>query len=225
MRATVAALVVLAAVMPPATAFYTPAFRRGPMLGARRMSEAAGDLMPPAEVAEAVAAKVDEAASVELASEPASEVAEAAPEATGAIHTWGANLKTQAREIKASLSDETGLSKVSRVLQCVGLYALFVVYRAWRGFFVIVPEVFREVQAKLKAGIVEQENTANADVDPSTGKLRMRSAFVVWLGASMVTAVFTVKTVIGGVGTVFARLMGMAKGKDGSDDDKTPAVA
>ena len=50
-------------------------------------------------------------------------------------------------------------------------YSLFVVYRAWRGFFIIIPAVFGEVQAKLQAGLIEAENELNADGEVLGGEL------------------------------------------------------
>ena len=38
----------------------------------------------------------------------------------------------------------------------------------------IVPEVFRAVQDKLRKGVTEAETELNADVNPETGKLRRR---------------------------------------------------
>ena len=70
---------------------------------------------------------------------------------------------------------------------------LFVTYRAYRGFFIIVPAVFKEVQAKLRQGLVEAENELNADLDPSTGKLRPRSQLLINVGAGLVTMAYTVK--------------------------------
>ena len=69
------------------------------------------------------------------------------------------------------------------------------IYRAYRGFFIIIPAVFKEVQGRLTAGLVEAESELNADLDPSTGKLRTRSAILISIGASAVTLIYTLKTI------------------------------
>jgi hypothetical protein len=53
--------------------------------------------------------------------------------------------------------------------------------------------VFKEVQAKLKQGLVEAETELNADVNPATGQLRTRSALVINCLAAMVTALYSAK--------------------------------
>jgi len=54
-------------------------------------------------------------------------------------------------------------------------------------------QVFQEVQSKLVQGLTEAETELNADVDPSTGKLRMRSAIVINCLAAIVTVLYSVK--------------------------------
>ena len=58
-------------------------------------------------------------------------------------------------------------------LRCkfAGLLALFIVYRAYRGFFVVLPAVFSAVRARVREGWVEVEEAATADVDPATGEI------------------------------------------------------
>ena len=91
------------------------------------------------------------------------------------IDTWGAELKLRAKTARVGMkTTPTGLIRLKFAAKCIGCYTLFVFYRAYRGFFVIVPAVFREVQEKLQAGFTEAETAVNADVDPGTGKLRTR---------------------------------------------------
>lgn len=70
---------------------------------------------------------------------------------------------------------------------------LYIIYRSYRGFFVIVPAVYSETVKKLRAGVIDNEE--NADVDPSTGKLRIRSSFLISCVSIVVTAIFALKTV------------------------------
>jgi hypothetical protein len=76
------------------------------------------------------------------------------------------------------------------------LIALFIMYRAYRGFFVVLPAVFREVYKKLELAVDNPFDPSielrDQDVDPKTGKLRGRSRIVVSLLAGMVTASYVV---------------------------------
>ena len=56
------------------------------------------------------------------------------------------------------------------------------------------------MQSKLVQGLTEAETELNADVDPSTGKLRMRSSIVINCLAAIVTVLYSVKVrILGGV--------------------------
>lgn len=120
-------------------------------------------------------------------------------ELKGRIHRIGAGWKTTATNAKVNLRVAPLPVRPWLLLKCVAFYTLFVIYRAYRGFFIIVPAVFKEVEASLKKGMIEAENELNADVDPATGKLRPRSAIVITIGATMVTFAYSVKTLIGGL--------------------------
>merc|ERR1711908_154697 len=120
-------------------------------------------------------------------------------ELTGRIHTWGGKLKTGAVAAQLRFGAAKAPMKPVHLAQCVTFYLLFVAYRAYRGFFVIIPAVFSQVKGRLRAGIVEAETELNADVDPFTGKLRRRSAILISFGALVVTALYSIKTCVGGI--------------------------
>lgn len=76
------------------------------------------------------------------------------------------------------------------------LIALFIIYRAYRGFFVVLPAVFKNVYLKLELAVENPFDPSielrDQDLDPKTGKLRSRSRIVVSLLAGMVTASYVV---------------------------------
>lgn len=89
----------------------------------------------------------------------------------GRIHKWGAGWKASAQASRASFSSSGAAGKLAALGNVLIYYSLFVVYRAWRGFFIIIPAVFGEVQAKLQAGLIEAENELNADGEVLGGEL------------------------------------------------------
>jgi len=117
------------------------------------------------------------------------------PEFKGRIHEVGGRCKSLAVAAKNNISTASPPLKLFYALKLCFYAFFFIIYRAYRGFFVIIPAVFKEVQGKLTAGLIEAENELNADVDPSTGKLRTRSATLISIGASIVTLIYTIKTV------------------------------
>jgi hypothetical protein len=87
-------------------------------------------------------------------------------------------------------------------LQACGLFSLFILYRAYRGFFVILPAIFREVYKTMEKtvdspftdndDIVSLNMNGEQDVNPKTGKLRLRTTVVVSILAGIVTLSYTV---------------------------------
>lgn len=150
-------------------------------------------------------------------------------ELKGRIHELGGRCKTAALDAKTKMAAASVPMKPAYFSKCVAMYMLFIVYRSYRGFFIIIPAVFKEVQAKLTAGMVEAENELNADVDPQTGKLRPRSRAVISVGASIVTLIYSIKTVASGVFFFFKSLgqamAGTRKEVPADDAAETPKVA
>jgi hypothetical protein len=122
----------------------------------------------------------------------------------------GQSLKPRAvkASARASLVEKKG-KKILYVLETCGLYSLFILYRAYRGFFVLLPAVFREVYSRMSATVdspfesTDLENSGGGsrqDINPETGKLRWRTRLTVSLLAMIVTASY----VIGGAMRVLA---------------------
>ena len=94
------------------------------------------------------------------------------PEFMRAFDAWGLGLKARAYAARdgAGLAPD-GTRALALRCKFAGLLALFIVYRAYRGFFVVLPAVFGAVRDRVREGWVEVEEAATADVDPSTGEI------------------------------------------------------
>lgn len=125
----------------------------------------------------------------------------------------GQSLKPRAvkASARASLVEKKG-EKILYVLETCGLYSLFILYRAYRGFFVLLPAVFREVYSRMSTTVdspfesTDLDNSGGGyrqDIDPETGKLRWRTRFTVSLLAMIVTASY----VVGGALRVLAKFV------------------
>ena len=66
------------------------------------------------------------------------------------------------------------MAKPVQFVACLSLSFAYITYRAFRGFFVLMPEVFVAVREKLTKGLLESEDEANSDLNPKTGKLKTR---------------------------------------------------
>ena len=135
---------------------------------------------------------------------------------SGKIHVLGGKLKTTAVLAQLRFAEARALMKPVHLVHCIVCYFLFVIYRAYRGFFVIIPAVFSQVKGRLRAGIVEAETELNADVDPFTGKLRRRSAILISFGALVVTALYSIKTCVGGIFAGLSLLLRRSRGSAGN---------
>lgn len=115
--------------------------------------------------------------------------------------------KAIAAKEKTESASTTTTQKMNYALQSSILYALFIVYRAFRGFCVILPAVFTEVRRKLRLAMeqpVAEEDLAVADdINPKTGKVRLRTSIVVTILASIVT----VKYIVSGLFRVVGKLV------------------
>jgi hypothetical protein len=137
-----------------------------------------------------------------------------------AVDEAGLSLKPRAERAAARLALAGGGSSSSRgrkfryLVQACVLYAGFIVYRAYRGLFVILPAVFRRVYERLERAVDSapfdgdgsddgepEEDDAGGDVDPATGRVRWRTRATISVLASIVTASY----VVGGAARVAAR--------------------
>lgn len=118
---------------------------------------------------------------------------------------FGQSLKPRAVEKKRELaSAKTRKEKFWLGFQSCAYFFGFMLYRAYRGFFVLLPAVFREVYAKMElldSPFVDEPGTQ--DVNPETGKVRWRTRITV----SVLTAVVTLTYVVGGLANVLAKFV------------------
>jgi hypothetical protein len=91
-------------------------------------------------------------------------------------------------------------------------------YRGYRGFFVILPAVFKEVYRKMEASVdfrvLDDDDDDNVnenvkkerseiDVNPQTGKVRWRTRITV----SVLAGIVTLSYVVGGLARVFMKFI------------------
>lgn len=129
------------------------------------------------------------------------------------IDAAGQSLKPKAVRSNSKLAlAETKSQRLKYILQTCVFYTLFIIYRAYRGFFVILPAVFREVYKKLQTAVdnpYDEENgvltatTKDDDTNPQSGKVRWRTRITVSVLASIVTASY----VLGGALRVLTRFV------------------
>ena len=103
------------------------------------------------------------------------------------FNNFGLSLKDRSRRQREALKG-AGLMKLPRGAYVAALSLAFVAYRAYRGFFVVLPAVYAEVYAQALAQATEEHVSIRGvevadDIDPKTGKLRLRSRVVMNVGA------------------------------------------
>ena len=113
--------------------------------------------------------------------------ADAAPSIFARLNNFGLSLKDRSQRQREALKG-AGLMKLPRGAYVAALSLSFVGYRAYRGFFVVLPAVYGEVYAQALAQATEEHVSIRGvevadDIDPTTGKLRMRSRVVMNVGA------------------------------------------
>ncbi|GMI36859.1 hypothetical protein TrRE_jg6782 [Triparma retinervis] len=152
------------------------------------------------------------------------------------IDNFGLSLKGLAMEakVKAKEAEDRGKSILLSTKFC-GILALFIFYRAYRGFFVILPSVFREVERKLSKTMdfapYEDDSIAKAttktisifkgegaggggedkvseDINPDTGKVRPRTTITVSVLAGLITLSYIVRGMAGVVFKFFQTALG-----------------
>ena len=103
------------------------------------------------------------------------------------LNNFGLSLKDRSQRQREALKG-AGLMKLPRGAYVAALSLAFVGYRAYRGFFVVLPAVYGEVYAQALAQATEEHVSIRGvevadDIDPTTGKLRLRSRVVMNVGA------------------------------------------
>ena len=114
------------------------------------------------------------------------------------IDQVGLSLKPRAQmtDSKATQAPSRLRKIILRAQACV-LYSLFIVYRGYRGFFVIIPAVFREVYLKLEATVDPLPMTETND-----GVVKWQTRITV----AIMATVLTVSYIVGGFVRVMMKL-------------------
>ena len=104
------------------------------------------------------------------------------------FNNFGLSLKDRSRRQRDALQGANLVMKLPRGVYVAALSLAFVGYRAYRGFFVVLPAVYGEVYAQALAQATEEHVSIRGvevadDIDPTTGKLRLRSRVVMNVGA------------------------------------------
>lgn len=124
---------------------------------------------------------------------------------SGKIHEVGLGLKTRGMAYRDRMQEAQGIMpKVGFAAGAMLNMVLFTIYRAYRGFFIILPAVFIEVRRKIETDEFASLEVAD-DLDPKSGRLRLRSAILMNIGAIVFTAVLLIRTAIAGVVTSFSK--------------------
>ena len=110
------------------------------------------------------------------------------PSLVARFNNFGLSLKDRSRRQREALKGANLMMKLPRGVYVAALSLAFVAYRAYRGFFVVLPAVYGEVYAQALAQATEEHVSIRGvevadDIDPKTGKLRMRSRVVMNVGA------------------------------------------
>ena len=114
--------------------------------------------------------------------------ATAKPSLFARFNNFGLSLKDRSRRQREALKGANLIMKLPRGVYVAALSLAFVAYRAYRGFFVVLPAVYGEVYAQALAQATEEHVSIRGvevadDIDPKTGKLRLRSRVVMNVGA------------------------------------------
>jgi len=128
------------------------------------------------------------------------------------IDQAGLKLKPMALEAKERSSGfpEDRPKRILYTLKSCTLFTSFMMFRAYRGFFVLLPAVFMRVYEQMEKSVyapfVEEDelNKESRDVDPVTGKVRFRTRFTVSILSAFVTASY----VVAGLWKVFVKFVG-----------------
>lgn len=116
----------------------------------------------------------------------------------------GLSFKSRAEDnFKKSTDATTRTKKIGLALVSVGYFLLFLLYRAYRGFFVLLPAVFRQVYSKLET-TVESDLSLEDEQEKSMKKATWKTKVTV----SILAAVVTCSYFIGGAFRVIGKFVG-----------------
>ncbi|GKY91571.1 hypothetical protein MPSEU_000129000 [Mayamaea pseudoterrestris] len=112
------------------------------------------------------------------------------------IDRAGLSLKPKAYRAseQANLADKRSKKALFLAKTCL-YYTMFIFYRAYRGIFVILPVVFRQVYQKLGNAVESPfiDSVGKDDVNPATGRVRLRTRITVSILASLVTLSYVIQ--------------------------------
>ena len=102
-----------------------------------------------------------------------------APTLNQQINELGLSLKAKGVQQRDKFVAAGAIPAKAKHLVGAGLlFGVFVCYRVYRGFFVLLPAVFGEVRDKVRTEMLKKYG-ADADLDPKTGALRRKTAALV----------------------------------------------
>jgi hypothetical protein len=133
------------------------------------------------------------------------------------LNDYGQSLKPKAIQVYFQAGQATKMNRRIGLKAKACLYwTLYIGYRGYRGFFVILPAVFREVYRKIETAVDfrvldDDEDVSSADtsargpldVNPTTGKVRWRTRITVSVLAGFVTLSY----VVGGLARVVMKFV------------------
>lgn len=127
----------------------------------------------------------------------------------------GGSFKIRADE-KAAAAPSTRVSKVANMLGSGFYYALYFIFRAYRGCFVLLPKVFERVYEKLQMALQDVEFEDDKD-KLSNQKVSLRMRITVSLCALVVTGSYAVSETFRMAKVALQSLLNKAV-RDGSHD-------
>jgi len=119
------------------------------------------------------------------------------------LNELGNNFKAMAQKSTAKgYQCEDRYKKILYAVKSCVYYTLFILYRSYRGFFVLLPATFRQVYQKMEAAM----NTGNLSLEeisfPENGNDSVSSSSTTWktkLTVSLLASVVTISYVFGGI--------------------------
>jgi hypothetical protein len=120
------------------------------------------------------------------------------------LNDYGQSLKPKAQKSSANAYQSDSKSKkVLYTLQSCVYYLAFIIFRGYRGFFVLLPAVFRQVYTRLEYAIDYKLDEDDLVVATSSSKNNWRTKITVSLLATIVTFSY----VVGGMLRVFGKFL------------------
>ena len=129
-----------------------------------------------------------------------------APTLNQQINELGLSLKAKGVEQRDKFVAAGALPAKAKHLVGAGLlFGVFVCYRVYRGFFVLLPAVFGEVRDKVRTEMLRKYG-ADADLDPKTGALRRKTAALVNAASCFFTVILLARTLCDSLALGLSRL-------------------